>query len=264
MTPSFRRRTAIRSLILLTCCLGFTASFRTATTNTPYSTTRLFSLSSTSSYSQEEAQIIQETLPSPLIDSQGNLFESAEALASLVQGQRVGLYFAASWCEDCGEIAFMLEQYRKALRGSDQPIQLIYVPCDRNREDQLNQMQKFMFDLGVPLGETADHLKYKYGVWPDVDVEKFGGTVREVFVEDKEEDAEGQGDSDAPVIPDVVRVTDEVSQKDVTDDGSGRRSGIPAVVVLDNNGGELCFLNMERDTISALADWPLDEPSGHW
>jgi len=216
-------------------------------------------------YSQEEAQIIQETLPSPLIDSEGNTFESSEALASLVQGQRIGLYFAASWCEDCGEIEFMLEQYRKALRGSDQPIQLIYVPCDRNQEDQLNQMKKLNFELGVPLGETADNLKYKYGVWPDVDVEKFGGTVREVVVEEnKKDDLDGQGDIDDPVTPDVVRVTDKVSQKEIMDDDSGRRSGIPAVVVLDNNGGELCFLNMERDTIRALADWPLDDTSGHW
>jgi len=90
VTLSYRRRTImIRSLILPTCCLGFTASFRMATTNAPslynyrqssYSTTRHFSLSNTSSYSQEEAQIIQETLPSPLIDSRGNAFESAELL----------------------------------------------------------------------------------------------------------------------------------------------------------------------------------------
>jgi hypothetical protein len=282
----------IRSLLLLACCLGFTtpfqtSSFRCGRSQSSYSTattTRIFSDPGPSSlpppsppsppYSQEEAQAIQALLPSPLIDSKGNIIESAEVIASLVQDQRIGLYFAAGWCEDCKTIEFMLEQYRSALRASDQPIQLIYVPCDKTQDDQLAQMQEIGLELGVPIGETADKLKHLYGVWPDVDVEKFGGTIRELFQEEKEEVAvavegqkdgeEGDNDDDAPIKPDIVRVTPEDFEKELIDDGSGRRSGIPAVVVLDNTGGELAFLNMERDTISAMADWPLDDPQGRW
>jgi hypothetical protein len=285
----------IRSLLLLACYLGVTTSFRTssvrcARSQSSYSTattTSLFDSDGPSQlpppsppsapYSQEEAQVIQALLPSPLIDSKGNIIDSAEVIASLIQDQRVGLYFAAGWCEDCKTIEFMLEQYRSALRASDQPIQLIYVPCDKNQDDQLRQMQEIGLELGVPLGETADKLKHLYGVWPDVDVEKFGGTIRELIQDEEEEKAvvvEGQqdggeegdsdNDSDAPIKPDVVRVTPEDFEKELIDDGSGRRSGIPAIVVLDNTGGEFAFLNMERDTISAMADWPLDDPQGKW
>ena len=281
----------IRFLLLLVCCLGFTTSFQTssfrcARSQSSYSTattTRIFSDPGPSSlpppsppsppYSHEEAQAIQALLPSPLIDSKGNIIESAEVIASLVQDQRIGFYFAAGWCEDCKTIEFMLEQYRSALRASDQPIQLIYVPCDKTQDDQLARMQEIGLELGVPLGETADKLKHLYGVWPDVDVEKFGGTMRELIQEEEEvavavegqkDGEEGDSDDDAPIKPDVVRVTPEDFEKELIDDGSGRRSGIPAVVVLDNAGGELAFLNMERDTISAMADWPLDDPQGRW
>ena len=47
--------------------------------------------------------------------------------------------------------------------------------------------------------------------------------------------------------------------------GSGRRSGVPALVVLDSiDGGELAFLPTESEGAKALGSWPLDDPKGLW
>ena len=45
--------------------------------------------------------------------------------------------------------------------------------------------------------------------------------------------------------------------------GMGRRSGVPALVVLDKNGNEAAFLAAESKGAKALGDWPLDD-SGVW
>jgi nucleoredoxin len=47
--------------------------------------------------------------------------------------------------------------------------------------------------------------------------------------------------------------------------GTGRRSGVPAVVVLDSkNGDELAFLPTESQGSRALSSWPLDDADGVW
>ena len=272
------------------CLLAVTTSAfhvvpKTTTTTTPWtkmtttSKTTTTQLWSTTTYTQEQCEKIKSLLPSPLIDADGNVIESAETIASLVQNQRVALYFAAGWSRDCRELDFMLEQYRKALRGSDQPIQLIYVPSDRTTEEQLGRMKEIGLELGVPVGETADALKKQYGVWPDAEVDKFGGIVRpriddgEFVIGDDESDivtpeAQVNGDTTSTPPPSPATTPDEtevemVNMEEIEDD-SGRRSGIPAFVVLDNKGEEFVFLNTERDSISALADWPLDDLAGHW
>jgi hypothetical protein len=171
----------------------------------------------------------------------------------------------------------MLEQYRKALRDSNQPIQLIYVPSDKTTEEQLARMKEIGLDLGVPIGETADALKKHYGVWPDAEVDKFGGLIRkriddgEYVIGDDDADvvtpeAQVNGESTTAAAPTSPSAEAEVEMVEMgePEDDSGRRSGIPAFVVLDNKGGEFCFLNTERDSISALADWPLDDLAGHW
>ena len=45
--------------------------------------------------------------------------------------------------------------------------------------------------------------------------------------------------------------------------GMGRRSGVPALVVLDKSGDEVAFLAAESKGAKALSDWPLDD-SGVW
>jgi thiol-disulfide isomerase/thioredoxin len=196
-----------------------------------------------------------------LIDAQGNAIESTETLATLVENQRVALYFGASWCGDCRNLEFMLAQYRSALADSNQPIQLIYVPSDNSQDDQLSRMQELGLEVGVPLGESADALKRQYGVWPDVDIQKFGGVSRELAIEEEEAVPAVEGSEGEKVAVERVSVTEEI--EDVRDE-FGRRSGIPAFVVLDNKGEEFCFLNAERDSISVLADWPLDDPANIW
>lgn len=184
------------------------------------------------------------------------MIDSAETIAAMVDNQRVALYFGASWCPDCRNLEFMLAQYRSALADSDQPIQLIYVPSDKTQSDQLSRMQELGLELGVPLGESADALKQQYGVWPDAEIEKFGGISRELAVEESAVAvAQGSGGEKEKF--------QELEQIDARDE-FGRRSGIPAFVVLDNEGGEFCFLNAERDSISVLADWPLDDPKNIW
>jgi len=208
------------------------------------------------------AQSVQASLPSPLVDAEGNVIESAEAIASLVANQRVALYFGAGWCKDCTNLEFMLAQYRSALAGSDQPIQLIYVPCDQSPEDQFSQMQKLGLEVAVPMGETADALKQQYGVWPDVDIERFGGISREIAIEGGTETVVAVKGSEGEEV--ATERMEIVGKMEDTRDESGRRAGIPAFVVLDNTGGEFCFLNAERDSISVLADWPLDDPLNIW
>lgn len=46
--------------------------------------------------------------------------------------------------------------------------------------------------------------------------------------------------------------------------GSGRRSGVPALVVLGASGDELAFLAAEAEGAKALDGWPLDAPEGVW
>lgn len=46
--------------------------------------------------------------------------------------------------------------------------------------------------------------------------------------------------------------------------GNGRRSGVPALVVLDNNQDEMAFLPAEAEGVAALKAWPLDEVKGVW
>ena len=47
--------------------------------------------------------------------------------------------------------------------------------------------------------------------------------------------------------------------------GTGRRSGVPALVVLDSkNGDELAFLPTESQGSNALNAWPLDNADGVW
>ena len=47
--------------------------------------------------------------------------------------------------------------------------------------------------------------------------------------------------------------------------GMGRRSGVPALVVLDSkNGDEMAFLPTESEGVKALSAWPLDDDSGLW
>ena len=47
--------------------------------------------------------------------------------------------------------------------------------------------------------------------------------------------------------------------------GFGRRSGVPALVVLDGKEGrEMAFLAAEAEGVKALSSWPLDDADGVW
>ena len=46
--------------------------------------------------------------------------------------------------------------------------------------------------------------------------------------------------------------------------GFGRRSGVPALVVLDKDGNELSFVAAEAQGPKALTSWPLDDENGIW
>lgn len=47
--------------------------------------------------------------------------------------------------------------------------------------------------------------------------------------------------------------------------GTGRRSGVPALVVLDaKNGDEMAFVAAESQGAKALGSWPLDSDDGVW
>jgi hypothetical protein len=46
--------------------------------------------------------------------------------------------------------------------------------------------------------------------------------------------------------------------------GFGRRSGVPAIVVLDQEGKELAFVPAESQGVKALQAWPMDDENGVW
>jgi len=46
--------------------------------------------------------------------------------------------------------------------------------------------------------------------------------------------------------------------------GFGRRSGVPAIVVLDKAGQELAFLPAEAQGPKALSSWPMDDEMAIW
>lgn len=116
------------SFLFLTCCLEFASSFRTSTAPLHCSSSRLFATT---------AQSVQASLPSPLVDAEGNVIESAEAITSLVANQRVALYFGAGWCKDCTNLEFMLAQYRSALAGSDQVRQYATLSVSKTKPSSL-------------------------------------------------------------------------------------------------------------------------------
>ena len=72
---------------------------------------------------------------------------------------------------------------------------------------------------------------------------------------------EGKGFSSASSIKERYNIW---SGSETSVFGTGRRSGVPALIVLDNNGKELTFLAAESEGISCLEKWPLDDSSGIW
>eukprot|EP00568_Trieres_chinensis_P009408 CAMPEP_0183296908 /NCGR_PEP_ID=MMETSP0160_2-20130417/4327_1 /TAXON_ID=2839 ORGANISM="Odontella Sinensis, Strain Grunow 1884" /NCGR_SAMPLE_ID=MMETSP0160_2 /ASSEMBLY_ACC=CAM_ASM_000250 /LENGTH=169 /DNA_ID=CAMNT_0025458613 /DNA_START=127 /DNA_END=636 /DNA_ORIENTATION=+ len=46
--------------------------------------------------------------------------------------------------------------------------------------------------------------------------------------------------------------------------GSDRRSGVPALVVLDNAGKEMSFVAAESQGAKSLETWPMDDEQGIW
>ena len=46
--------------------------------------------------------------------------------------------------------------------------------------------------------------------------------------------------------------------------GRDRRSGVPALVVLDRDGEELAFVAAEAQGVQALGTWPLNDEKGIW
>jgi nucleoredoxin len=46
--------------------------------------------------------------------------------------------------------------------------------------------------------------------------------------------------------------------------GLGRRSGVPALVVLDKNAEEMAFVAAESKGVKALDTWPIDDHNGIW
>jgi nucleoredoxin len=158
---------------------------------------------------------------------------TVQEIATLVQGRRVALYFAAGWCPMCREFEFMLPQYTKALQESAQPIQFIYVSSDATLEFQVDRMSKLNMPLGVVTPTLVHSLKAHYGIW--------AGREAAAFV---------------PPNTTTNTTTPIMIQP------RQRRSGVPALIVLDTQGTELAFLNVEAETIAAMADWPLDDPRG--
>jgi hypothetical protein len=46
--------------------------------------------------------------------------------------------------------------------------------------------------------------------------------------------------------------------------GTVRRSGVPALVVLDKMGDEMAFVAAESQGVKSLQTWPLDDKNGIW
>lgn len=83
------------------------------------------------------------------------------------------------------------------------------------------------------------------------------------------EQAQRAGGMDMWSVP--FHQTKEIKQKykvwagaEVLKLGLGRRSGVPALVVLDNSGEEMAFVAAESQGVRALETWPLDEERGIW
>lgn len=184
---------------------------------------RLYSTEESSETTKKTVAELVKALPRPLIDAKGKEYESDDEIYKLIEGHRLALYFGAGWCPMCRDLeSVMFPQYRNALRDGGQPIQLIYVPSDRSLEFQLGRMEGLDLQFGIPFGEAADKLKVQYKIWSGM----------------------------------------ESSQPPFKDADAPRRSGVPSFVVLDTNGEELAYLDTESETISALSNWPLDDPQG--
>ena len=144
---------------------------------------------------------------------------SKDALPGKLSGKRVALYFSAGWCPMCTSFEPSLSEFIAGASSSGRDVEVVYVPSDRSAGDAARRAGS-MGMMAVPLGEEADAIKRRFGIWAGIESSRLGG---------------------------------------------GRRSGVPALVVLDPvDGGELAFLPAESEGAGALGSWPLDDPRGVW
>ena len=159
-----------------------------------------------------------DTLPQLLLD--GETRDNA-SMQEKLRGKRVALYFGAGWCPMCTRLEPSLLQFQQACADSGKPIELVYVPSDRDAKTALQRASTMQMSMSVPFGDAAGELKQKYRILAGSESIQFG-----VF---------------------------------------GRRSGVPALVVLSGEtGDELEFLPAESQGVRALQAWPLEEESGVW
>ena len=108
-----------------------------------------------------------------LLSPQGSVLEASESAARCA-GKRVALYFSAGWCPMCTSFEPSLLSYRSSATTS--PVELIYVPSDRNAAD--GAMRAAVLDMLQVGSDDAAALKAKYGVWAGAEVGKFGVSGR--------------------------------------------------------------------------------------
>ena len=155
----------------------------------------------------------------PALNLPDGIAASPDALHGKLSGKRVALYFSAGWCPMCTSFEPSLSKFIAEASSSGRDVEVLYVPSDRSSDDAVRRAGS-MGMMSVPIGEEADDIKSRFGVWAGIECSRLGG---------------------------------------------GRRSGVPALVVLDSiDGGELAFLPAEREGAGALDLWPLDDPRGVW
>ena len=160
---------------------------------------------------------------------------STMELEQRLTGKSVALYFGAAWCPACRNFLPQLNQWYTTCKEADVPVELVFVTSDRSEADFKKHCEAMAGWLFVPFADhaTADELKRHCGVWAGVESMRLGVQGRCVTT---------HGNCVMLPVDGLFRVP-------------RRRSGVPALAVLAQDGTLLHHLNAETEGVRCLAAW---------
>ena len=97
------------------------------------------------------------------VDKQLLLARSQEPVTDVeesLRGKIVGIYFSAGWCPPCRDFTPLLAEVYQEVGERKLPFEVIFVSCDKRKEDMLKYMEGLHGDwLCLPFGDK--YIRYE-------------------------------------------------------------------------------------------------------